>query len=192
MSNKKEKKVSDNVVPPAELNTEAVSEINAINESMSEEADKAIMDEPTKDEPVYEEDGYITKEDMAVAESIVELREMTPEARKIIGIAIMCHEANKVWCEMNGDNTQEQWLLAEQWQRDSAIKGVEFRMINYNGGPDAQHKAWMADKVKEGWVYGEKKDAELKTHPCLVPFDQLPEFQQKKDKLFVAIVDALK
>jgi hypothetical protein len=50
----------------------------------------------------------------------------------------------------------------------------------------------MEDKIKDGWVYGETKDAEKKTHPCLVPFHELPEFQQKKDKLFCAIVDALK
>ena len=48
------------------------------------------------------------------------------------------------------------------------------------------------DKVKDGWVYGEVKDTIAKTHPCLVPFEQLPEFQQKKDKLFRAIVNALK
>ncbi len=117
---------------------------------------------------------------------------MSPEERKVLGIAVMCHEANKVWCEMNGDNSQKDWFDAEKWQRESAIKGVEYRITNYNGGPDAQHKAWMKDKVADGWVYGEVKDAEKKTHPCLVPFEELPEFQQKKDKLFVAIVDALK
>jgi hypothetical protein len=50
----------------------------------------------------------------------------------------------------------------------------------------------IIDNIKDGWVYGEVKDAEKKTHPCLVPFDQLPLFQQKKDKLFCAIVDALR
>jgi hypothetical protein len=35
------------------------------------------------------------------------------------------------------------------------------------------------------------KDAELKTHPCLVPFEELPKFQQQKDRLFRAIVKAL-
>ena len=54
------------------------------------------------------------------------------------------------------------------------------------------HNNWSAEKVADGWVYGEVKDVEKKTHPCLVPFDQLPLFQQKKDKLFSAIVDALK
>lgn len=107
-------------------------------------------------------------------------------------IARMCHATNKAWCELYGDDSQKDWNDAEQWQRDSAIKGVEFRINNPEEGKDAQHNAWMADKVADGWAYGEVKDGEKKTHPCIVPFDQLPEFQQKKDVLFCAIVDALK
>lgn len=107
-------------------------------------------------------------------------------------IAIACHEANRAWCLYNDDNSQKHWEDAEEWQRDSAIKGVEFAINNPDAPDSAQHDAWMADKVSQGWVYGEKKDAEAKTHPCIVPFEQLPEFQQKKDKLFRAIVNALK
>ena len=111
---------------------------------------------------------------------------------KVEFIAKACHEANRVWCQANGDDTQKHWQDAEQWQRDSAIKGVEFRIGNPEAGKDAQHNAWMADKVNDGWVFGEVKDAEKKTHPCIVPFENLPEFQQKKDALFCAIVDSLK
>lgn len=111
---------------------------------------------------------------------------------KIESIAKACHEANKVWCEANGDNSQKHWDEGEVWQRDSAVKGVEFRLSNPDAGEDSQHNAWMKDKTDAGWVYGEVKDAEAKTHPCIVPFHELPEFQQKKDKLFCAIVDALK
>ena len=111
---------------------------------------------------------------------------------KVMYIAKACHEANKVWCQANGDESQRHWDQAEQWQRDSAVKGVEFRVNNPESGEDAQHNAWMADKVNDGWVYGEVKDADAKTHPCIVPFNELPEFQQKKDALFCAIVDALK
>lgn len=109
-----------------------------------------------------------------------------------IAIAICCHQANKTWCEINGDYTQKHWNSAEQWQRISALNGVRFRLNNPDAKHDAQHNAWMADKINDGWVYGDVKDAEKKTHPCIVPFDQLPEFQQKKDALFCAIVDALK
>lgn len=92
----------------------------------------------------------------------------------------------------NGDNSQKPWMEAEQWQRDSAIKGVEFRLTNPDAAESAQHDAWMADKVADGWVWGPEKNPEAKTHPCIVPFEKLPLFQQKKDKLFCAIVDALK
>lgn len=114
------------------------------------------------------------------------------EKNYFIGIAKVCHQANKAWCESRGDFSQKDWSDAPEWQRDSVINGVKFRLANPEAGPDAQHNAWSAEKVSQGWVYGEVKDAEKKTHPCLVPFDQLPEFQQKKDRLFSAIVDVLK
>jgi folate-binding Fe-S cluster repair protein YgfZ len=109
----------------------------------------------------------------------------------VIAIAKVCHEANKAWCEVNGDETQKSWYAAEQWQRDSAIRGVEFKIANPDAPDSAQHDAWSKDKLDNGWQYGNEKDAELKTHPCLVPFEELPDFQQKKDKLFQAIVTSL-
>ena len=118
---------------------------------------------------------------------------MTNEQKeKLVDIAVVCHQANKAWCEVNSDFSQEDWGDAEEWQRESAIKGVQFRFENPDAGESAQHDAWSKDKVEDGWVYGTEKNTYEKTHPCLVPFDELPEFQQKKDRLFCAIVDALK
>lgn len=111
---------------------------------------------------------------------------------KIVTIAAMCHQANKLWCEVNSDFSQKDWGDAEQWQRDSAINGVKFRLENPDAPSSAMHDNWSKEKLANGWVYGETKNIEKKTHPCLVPFEELPEFQQKKDKLFCAIVDALK
>jgi len=112
--------------------------------------------------------------------------------KKIEYIAKACHEANRVWCQANGDFSQSHWDDAEKWQRDSAISGVAFKLNNPDAKEDAQHNAWMQEKISDGWVYGEVKDTVKKTHPCIVPFEQLPEFQQKKDALFCAIVNALK
>lgn len=118
---------------------------------------------------------------------------LSEEQLKIMTIAKVCHDANTAWCAANGDNSQHYWSGAADWQKNSAIKGVEFRLNNPNASnEEAQHEAWMADKIKDGWVYGQEKNEHLKTHPCLVPFNELPIFQQKKDKLFCAIVDALK
>jgi hypothetical protein len=111
---------------------------------------------------------------------------------KVEIIAKACHEANRVWCQSEGDFSQKPWDEAEGWQKDSAVKGVEFKLANPDAKDSAQHDAWSADKVADGWVYGVAKDAIKKTHPCLVPFDELPDFQKKKDALFCAIVTALK
>jgi hypothetical protein len=108
-----------------------------------------------------------------------------------LNIAHVCHEANRAWCAANGDHSQPEWVSAPDWQRDSAINGVMFHQNNPSAGDSASHDNWMAEKIATGWVYGEIKDATKKTHPCIVPFDQLPRVQQIKDAIFRAIVHAV-
>lgn len=106
-------------------------------------------------------------------------------------IARICHEANRALCLAAGDFSQVAWDLAPEWQRTSAINGVMFNLHNPDAPPSASHESWLAEKRAAGWRYGETKDAEAKTHPCFVPYDQLPPQQQAKDHLFKAIVGAL-
>jgi RyR domain len=49
----------------------------------------------------------------------------------------------------------------------------------------------MDQKLADGWIYGVEKDAESKTHPCLLPYAELPVEQRRKDALFRAIVQSL-
>ena len=114
------------------------------------------------------------------------------EAEKIEQIARVCHETNKAYCDTIGDHSQKNWWFAPKWQQQSAKSGVIFHMENPEAGDSASHDNWMKDKFADGWVYGKVKDEVAKTHPCIVPFDLLPPEQQKKDKLFRAIVHALK
>lgn len=112
-------------------------------------------------------------------------------ANAIAGIAIVCHEANRAYCATIGDHSQLPWEEAPQWQRDSAIKGVEFCLENPDAPPSANHESWLAAKEAEGWAYGEVKDVDAKLHPCFVPYDELPPEQKAKDYLFKAIVAGL-
>lgn len=106
-------------------------------------------------------------------------------------IAIVCHEANRAYCRTIGDYSQPAWDDAPEWQRNSAVKGVEFCRANPSAPPSANHDSWLAVKEAEGWKYGPVKDPEKKEHPCFVPYDQLPDEQKRKDAIFKNIVAAL-
>lgn len=105
-------------------------------------------------------------------------------------IARVCHEANESYCHSIGDHSQKSWDEAEEWQRQSAIKGVEFALANEGAKASAQHDAWLRDKEADGWKYGPVKDPAKKEHPCMVSYQELPIEQRIKDHLFKGVVGA--
>lgn len=113
------------------------------------------------------------------------------KADHIIAIARACHEANRAFCSYTGDDSQVPWDEASDGIKQSAINGVEFHFANPDAGDSASHDNWSAFKAADGWVFGKVKSEKTKTHPCLVPFDELPADQQFKDKLFRTIVHAV-
>ena len=44
------------------------------------------------------------------------------------------------------------------------------------------HEVWSETRIKQGWTYGEQRNDELKTHPCLVPYEDLPEEEKEYDR----------
>ena len=44
------------------------------------------------------------------------------------------------------------------------------------------HEVWSKMRLEEGWVYGEKRNDDLKTNPCLVPYEELPEEEKAYDR----------
>jgi ryanodine receptor 2 len=48
------------------------------------------------------------------------------------------------------------------------------------------HDVWAAQRLREGWQYGPVRDDGLLQHPCLVPYDQLPEAEKVYDRKLVA------
>ena len=107
-------------------------------------------------------------------------------------IARVAHEVNRTYCKSIGDHTQLHWDEAPEWQRDSAVHGVEFCLDNPESTPAQIHDSWMKAKIADGWVYGPFKSSAMKQHPCLVPYAELPEAQKIKDYLFRSVVDAFR
>ena len=106
-------------------------------------------------------------------------------------IAKVAHEVNRAYCEALGDSSQTAWENAPQWQKDSAINGVEFHRNNPKAGAEHSHNEWLEEKRCTGWKYGKIKNEIKKEHPCFVPYNELPVEQQAKDYIFRGIVHAL-
>lgn len=66
-------------------------------------------------------------------------------------------------------------------QLKSLINGVKFALSNPYMTPEENHENWMKMKYSQDWKYGKIKDFKKKTHPDLVPFDDLSKIEQKKD-----------
>ncbi len=46
-----------------------------------------------------------------------------------------------------------------------------------------EHNRWMANKMAAGWTYAPPpRDDVKKTHPCLVPWEELPDDEREKDR----------
>lgn len=110
------------------------------------------------------------------------------DKNQIILAARAAHEANRAYCLALGDNSQLEWDDAPEWQRVSALNGVEFIIANPEAPPSASHDSWLEEKRQHGWKFGAVKDAVKKEHPCFVSYDELPEEQKAKDAIFGSVV----
>lgn len=111
--------------------------------------------------------------------------------KKLERIARICHEANRAYCQSIGDFNHLAWEDAPPHQRESCIKGVQFHLDHPDATPEDSHNEWFAHKKMQGWIWGEKKDEAKKTHPCMLPYAQLPQTERAKDYIFSGIVRAM-
>ena len=44
------------------------------------------------------------------------------------------------------------------------------------------HDIWARQRLGEGWKYGPRRNDAAKEHPCLVPYEQLPESEKQYDR----------
>lgn len=44
------------------------------------------------------------------------------------------------------------------------------------------HEVWAAGRIAEGWQWGEVRDDARRLHPCLVPYEELPESERNYDR----------
>lgn len=115
-------------------------------------------------------------------------------------LARACHSAWYAYTVLALGEDGEPWETAPDWQKASIREGIRFWDEKMETGEvfrdpstsideaihflaPLSHENWMKHKTANGWVYGETKDPEKKTHPCMVAYGDLPEDQRKKDEV---------
>jgi hypothetical protein len=44
------------------------------------------------------------------------------------------------------------------------------------------HAVWARQRLADGWKYGPRRDDAAREHPCLVPYEQLPDSEKQYDR----------
>lgn len=83
------------------------------------------------------------------------------------------------------------WMAMDERYKDGMIALVLDIRLNPERTPRQNHDAWCAEGRKRGFTWGETFDLEAKTHPSLVPYQQLPRAMRIREKLTHAIVGVL-
>jgi RyR domain/ATPase family associated with various cellular activities (AAA) len=66
--------------------------------------------------------------------------------------------------------------------KDESPRQVEFTAAEIEKLAKMEHERWWAQKRAAGYVFASVRDDTEKTHPCMVPWDQLSEAERDKDR----------
>ena len=54
------------------------------------------------------------------------------------------------------------------------------------------HDNWVRQRLADGWTHGQRRDDLLKEHPCIVPYEDLPESEKEYDrKISLGVVQGM-
>ena len=100
--------------------------------------------------------------------------QQTEQAARIL------HNWNRAYCATIGDPPTQPWDQITEHQRESHQDAKRFVLQNPQASPEDIHQEWTNAMIKEGWTLGPVKNEELKTHPNLVPYRELPAAQRSR------------
>lgn len=110
-----------------------------------------------------------------------------------LDIAEVFHETNHVYSRTLGQETDfPTWKETPVETRTALAERVQRRLDNPDAPQRMEHDFWVQKKIDQGWKFGSEKDPGKKEHPFIVPYEEVPESEQDRDEIFIAIVSALR
>ena len=105
-------------------------------------------------------------------------------------IAKMIHSVTCQIPRMDGSLVLS-WDDLSESEKTLAEKAVLDLYSNPPRSAEENHELWMELKIKDGWTLG-KYDYEIKKHPCLIHFNDLPDSEICKDIVWEYLISAFK
>lgn len=107
-------------------------------------------------------------------------------------VARIAHEALRSYCLTVYDNPAPPWADAHEQVRAEMVALVGYLARTPGATPRSKHGEWLADATARGFHQGERLDVRRKTHPLVVPFEELsPKYRSKQAMLFALITHLL-
>ena len=87
-------------------------------------------------------------------------------------------------------------VIPAPWrEREAAFQAQFLNVIERQCGdersesPEELHGSWVQSYLSMGWTYASIYDPIAKTHPDLVPYENLGQLEKDKDSVFIALCD---
>lgn len=114
-----------------------------------------------------------------------------PAGPLLLRRAIFIYEGARLHAaSINAPIVPEPWSHRDEEFRAQFLDITE-RMMGEDRYADAEeaHDSWWQAYVDLGWVYGPERDVDAKTHPDMVPFNQLGWRERIKDAVWIALCE---
>lgn len=90
----------------------------------------------------------------------------------------------------NAPIVPEPWADREKPFKDQFLEVIEKQCSHMRmKSPENLHDDWVKAYEAMGWVYGEVRDTDKKTHPDMVPYWELGQLERDKDAVFAALCE---
>lgn len=116
---------------------------------------------------------------------------MKRSKENLLVLASALHGATQVFPRPDG-SCPVTWAQLTDADKERSVRALEELLDSDPRTPEGYHQLWWDLKIEAGWSHGEIYCDKNLTHPCLVPFDQLTETEQIKDKIWGALVEIFK